>query len=158
MKEAILEALLSKVNQELNELEALTQTTKEYVQDGDLKSDGKYDTRGIEAGYLAGAQMKRLEELKLEKQMIEELPTRNFSTDDQVGIGALVEVKLNNLIRKYFLATTAGGTMLNINGDPILVISVFSPIGDAMVDLRQGEEFELEVNGQKRDYKIVSLS
>lgn len=158
MKDLIKNALLEKVDLELKALEEAAQTTKEYAQDGDLKSDGKYDTRGIEAGYLAGAQLKRLEELKLERQMIEELPVRQFSVTDEVAIGALVEIKFNQLVRKYFLATTAGGTMLNIAGEAILVISVFSPIGDAMVDLKIGESFELELKGQKRLYQILSLS
>ncbi len=158
MKDLIKKALLEKVDLELSQIEAAALTTKAYAQDGDLKSDGKYDTRGIEAGYLAGAQMKRLEELKLERQMLEEIPLRAYRTEDQVGIGALVEVKLNNIIRKYFIASTAGGTMLNIENEAILVISVFSPLGDAMIDLKVGEIFELEMNNSIRTYEIVGLS
>lgn len=158
MKDLIKHALLEKVDLELKGLEVAAQTTKDYVQDGDLKSDGKYDTRGIEAGYLAGAQMKRIEELKLERQMLEEIPLREFSATDDIGIGALVDIELNAITRKYFLATTAGGTMLNINGQGILVISVFSPIGDAIVDQRVGDEFELETPQGKRSYTIVSVS
>jgi transcription elongation GreA/GreB family factor len=158
MKDLIKKALIEKVDLELKALEAAAQTTKDYVQDGDLKSDGKYDTRGIEAGYLAGAQMKRLEELKLEKQMLEEIPLGEFSAQDEIGIGALVEIELNGITRKYFLATTAGGTMLNIEGQGILVISVFSPIGDAIVDQKVGDEFELETPQGKRSYTIVSVS
>ena len=158
MKDAIKKALLEKVELELKALESAAQTTKEYAQDGDLKSDGKYDTRGIEAGYLAGAQLKRLEELKLEKQMLEEIPLRDFSSDDEIGIGALVELKFNNVTRKYFLASTAGGTMINIAGEAVLVISVFSPIGDAMMDQRVGDEFELETPQGKRSYEIVAIT
>jgi len=157
MKDAIKKALLEKVELELKALESAAQITKEYAQDGDIKSDGKYDTRGIEAGYLAGAQLKRLEELKLEKQMLEEIPIKNLAPHDEISLGALVDIKLNNITRTYFLCSTAGGTMLEVEGQGILVISVFSPIGDAIVGLKSGDEFELEGASGVRTYQIMKV-
>ena len=92
MKKKIIEELLLKVRTELSALESASKSAKAYVTDGDIKSDGKYDTRGIEAGYLAGAQEKRVEELKLELQMLEEIPIRDFSKGEEVGIGSLVDL------------------------------------------------------------------
>lgn len=158
MKNKIIEALLSKVKEELSAAQEASDSASEYVKDGDIKSDGKYDTRGIEAGYLAGAQMRRVEELKLELQLLEEIPVREFSHDEEVGIGALVDIEFNNQIRKYFVAPTAGGTMLSIDGTPILVISTFSPIGDAAFGTHVGEEFELETPQETRVYKVKSIA
>ncbi len=123
-----------------------------------MKSDGKYDTRGIEAGYLAGAQLKRVEELKLEIQMLEELPVKNYHADDVVGVGALVDLEINGTVRSYFIATTAGGTILKLDDKAVLVISVFSPIGDAVLGLSVGDEFELETASGARHHKIVKIA
>ncbi len=153
-----MEQLLTKVRQELASAEAASADTSSYARDGDVKSDGKYDTRGIEAGYLASAQLKRVEELKLELQMLEETPLRKFAADDEVGLGALVDIALNGQTRRYFLASTAGGTILNVDGTIVLVISIFSPIGDAALGARVGEEFELETPQGIRTYQVKSLS
>jgi transcription elongation GreA/GreB family factor len=158
MKSEIKRQLLEKVAQELQAAEAAEAITASYAKDGDVKPDGKYDTRGIEAGYLAGAQSKRVEELKLEQQMIEETPIKSFQSSDEVGIGALVEIEFKNQTRSYFVCSTAGGTMLNVNGKGVLVISVFSPIGDAVVGCKVGEEFELETPQELRSYRVVGLS
>ena len=123
-----------------------------------MKQEGKYDTRAIEAGYLAGAQAKRVEELKLEVQMIEELPVREFASSEAAAVGALVKLLHNETERLYFLSSTAGGSMLNIDGTPILVISVFSPIGAGAVNLEVGESFELETPSGSRIYELTEIS
>jgi transcription elongation GreA/GreB family factor len=158
MKNKIMEQLLTKVRQDLASAEAASADTSSYARDGDVKSDGKYDTRGIEAGYLASAQLKRVEELKLELQMLEETPLRKFAADDDVGLGALVDIALNGQTRRYFLASTAGGTILNVDGTIVLVISIFSPIGDAALGTRAGDEFELETPQGIRTYEVKSVS
>tara|TARA_R110000868_G_scaffold16687_13_gene74231 strand:+ start:1980 stop:2456 length:477 start_codon:yes stop_codon:yes gene_type:complete len=157
MKQQILDQLISKVRTELASIIEASNSAKNYVRDGDIKSDGKYDTRSIEAGYLAGAQERRVEELKLELQMIEEIPVREFTKDEEVAIGCLVDIQFNNQVRKYFVAPTAGGTMLKVGDETILVISTFSPIGDAVLGNKVGDEFELETPNETRQYKVQSL-
>lgn len=158
MKSKIIEQLIKTVRDEMDAAQEASDSTSSYVRDGDIKSEGKYDTRGIEAGYLAGAQQRRVEELKLELQLLEEIPTRNFNIFEEVAIGALVDIEFKGQTRKYFVAPTAGGTMLNIDGTPVLVISTFSPIGDAVLGVKAGEEFELETPNETRIYKVISLA
>lgn len=157
MKKQILDQLLQKVRAELLAIKQASASAKSYAREGDVKSDGKYDTRGIEAGYLAGAQERRVEELGLELQMLEEIPLRQFSSDEEVSIGALVDIEFKGQIRKYFVAPTAGGTMLLVEDAAILVISTFSPIGDGVFGTKVGEEFELETPNETRLYKVVAI-
>lgn len=158
MKKRIVDTLINKIKEDIKQAEAASDSASEYVKEGDIKSDGKYDTRGIEAGYLAGAQQRRVEELKLELQLLEEIPVRDFSKNEEVSIGALVDIKFNGQVRKYFVAPTAGGTMINIDGVTILVISTFSPIGDAVFGTKVGEEFELETPQETRVYEVVDIN
>ena len=63
----------------------------------------------------------------------------------------------NILVRKYFLIPTAGGTMIQVNNETILVVSVFSPIGDALLGLKAGEKFEVETPKETRHYEVITF-
>jgi transcription elongation GreA/GreB family factor len=156
-KSLILKQLIDKVNHELLTAEEAMNSTMSLNSADDMKQEGKYDTRAIESGYLAGAQQARVDELKLELQMLEEINPSAFMPTDAIAIGALVELELNQKIQKYFLCSTAGGTLLNVEGESILVISVFSPIGNAMLDLSVDDSFELETPKGSREYHVKSV-
>lgn len=158
MKNIIIKKLKEQVTKELKELKNASQSSMELVKSGDLKSDGKYDTRGTEAGYLAGAQAKRVHELELELELIDKIPTKNLDSTDEISIGALIELESNKITRTYFLSTTGAGTMIKINDAVILVISAFSPIGSSCIGLKLNDEFELEVKDSSRIYKIKNIS
>ena len=155
-KELILEKLFSNVNNELTKIKQAYTTTQNLVKNGDLKSDGKYDTRSTEANYLANGQRQRIAELEQELELLGEVNLKGKR--ENISIGSLVEIELNEQKRKYFIAPTAGGTMVNIDGEVILVISVFSPIGDAVLGLNKTESFEVEIKGEMREYQIISFS
>lgn len=155
-KKLIVEQLIENLNKELALVEAAAKSTKELVTADDLKSEGKYDTRAIEASYLASAQNKRVEEIRLDIQMLEEIelpevPSKNLQ------LGSLGLIKCNNQERYYFLSSTSGGSMLMIDGHAILVISVFSPIGNEALGLSAGESFEVETPKETRTYEIVQV-
>jgi len=158
VKKALINQLIDQARKELSALESAAQATHAYATDQEFKSEGKYDTRAIEASYLAEAEAKRVEELKLEIQILEEVDLDSSQKYGEVSIGALVELDFNNIIKKYFLIPTAGGTVLQENGEQVIVVSVFSPIGDAMLGLKTGEEFEVETPKFQRTYRIVSFN
>jgi transcription elongation GreA/GreB family factor len=156
-KQKIVNQLILNVNDEIGKAKQAYGTSREHASDQDMKPDGKYDTRSIEAGYLAGAQKVRADELELELKLLEDIEVRAFMPSDEIAIGALVEIELNKNNRKYFISPTAGGTMLNIDGEGILVISVFSPIGNAVLGLITGDSFELETPKETRIYTIKGV-
>jgi len=157
IKKKLLEQLIERVKEETALAEEAALHAQSYKQDESMKQEGKYDTRSVEAGYLAGAQVRRVEELKLELQMLEEIPIHDFDDDDDIAIGALVSIKFKNQVRDYFVSSTAGGTIVNVDGNSILVISVFSPIGQAVIGLNKGNEFEVETPQETRVYEIVAV-
>ena len=92
MKEQILEELIKRAKAELETIEASAKAQHDYATDTDLKSEGKYDTRAIEASYLAEAEAKRVEELRLEIQILEEVDVNSSKKLGEISIGALVEL------------------------------------------------------------------
>lgn len=156
MKKEILEELIRRSRHELQQLEEAARANREFATDQEFKAESKYDTRSLEAAYLASAEAKRVEELKLEIQILEEVDLDASKKLGEISIGALVELLHQENKRFYFLIPTAGGTLIKIKDEAILVVSVFSPIGDALMGLKSGEEFEIETPKEVRSYQILS--
>jgi transcription elongation GreA/GreB family factor len=153
-KKQIIQKLLEKLNSEHKEMENVIKPMKDLVTSDALKSEGKYDTRAVEASYLVGAQLKRFEEIKIDMQMLEEI---YLAFSEKVQLGTLALLEHNNIERYYFFSSTVGGAMLTINDVTILNISVFSPLGNSALGLSAGESFEVETPRDVRSYRIISL-
>lgn len=153
-KEKILKKLIENLNMELVNVEEAANSTKDLVTSDDLKSEGKYDTRAIEASYLASAQLKRVEEIKTDILMLEEI---ELASSSKIQLGSLALIDFNGNERYYFLTSTSGGTILTIDEYAVLVISVFSPLGNGALGLQAGESFEVETPKELRSYTIVKV-
>lgn len=157
MKKEILDELIHKMKSELSTLESASKSSRDFATDQEFKAESKYDTRALEASYLASAEAKRVEDLKLEIQMLEEVDLDLASKSKEVCIGSLVQLKYLEHEKSYFLIPTSGGTLLSINKTPVLVVSVFSPLGSGLLGLKVGEEFEVETPKENRIYQVISF-
>jgi transcription elongation GreA/GreB family factor len=157
VKKLLLEELIKRSKIELADLEEAAKSNRDFATDQEFKAESKYDTRALEASYLASAESKRVEELKLEIQILEEVDLEASRKLGEISIGALVELIHQDQKRFYFLIPTAGGTLLKVQDEAVLVVSVFSPIGDALLGLKSGDEFEVETPKEIRTYQVLSF-
>src|SRR5271170_8092387 len=74
------------------------------------KAESKYDTRGLEASYLARGQSKQAAELEAAIAEFGKLPVKKFGADDFIDLGALVELENEGENSIYFIGPRAGGT------------------------------------------------
>jgi len=156
-KSEILLKLEDLLLENIEKAEEVFRSSHEYTTKGDIKSDGKYDTRATEAGYLAGAQKRRVEELKNDLNRFRALPIKAFSSDKGVAVGALMELECEKRISHYFISSSSGGETLKIEETSIQIISHNSPISIAAFGLNQGDSFELETPRGLKVYYIASL-
>lgn len=157
MKQQLLDELIDKMKAEMNAIESAAKANKDFATDQEFKAESKYDTRSLEASYLASAELNRVEDLKLEIQMLEEVDLSLSAKSQEICIGSLVELRHKDQDRSYFLIPTSGGTLLKVGEKAILVVSVFSPLGDALLGLKTGDEFEVETPKETRSYKILNF-
>lgn len=156
IKEKLITSLKEKVESELLEIKKAFESSRSLATSEEMKSEGKYDTRSIEAGYIAGAQQKRVQELELELGLLDEVNLNH--KPDTVAVGSLVEIEHNNLSRAYFICSTGGGNILRVEGQVIMVISAFSPIGAEVIGLKAGDDFEIEQRGEEKQYLVKAIA
>ena len=155
-------ALIAQIIEELNEkLDALCQSAR-AAYDGatneESKAEDKYDTRGLEASYLAGAQAKRTKEVEDAIGRYTTLNPRPFGDDDPIALSALVTVDTGKKEALYFIGPEAGGMQFNLDGIVITVITPKSPLGKELVGRYLDDEFEFSTGGSRRSYEIVELA
>jgi transcription elongation GreA/GreB family factor len=121
------------------------------------KAEHKYDTRGLEASYLARGQSRQAAELEAALQEFEKLNPRPFAPGEPIGLGALVEVELDGDKSLYFLGPRAGGTEVVQDHKEILVITPQSPLGEQLMGKKQGDRPQLNIGGARQAACILSV-
>jgi len=142
-------ALVEKICVELRwRLDALSRAAKEAhlaATDPGSKAEGKYDTRSLEASYLASGQARQVEGLAEALQRFESTALRNFSSDDAVGAGALVEVVLAGDVCYFLLSPVAGGMELEYDGKELTLLTPESPLYQKLLGMEVGDELDQPV-------------
>lgn len=142
-KKAVLSAILQSLETELEVLQRGARSSFDAATDPDSRAENKYDTRTLEASYVARGQAQRVSELQ---EAVHEfgILAQNVPVYDTVRIGALMT--LDNEVA-YFMGPLAGGTEAVINGQEILVVTPASPLGQKLMGCREGDSIEL--NGRR---------
>ena len=154
-KRELLDRIVARLEAELALLTRAALATHAEATDEENKSEDKYDTRGLEASYLAHGQSKAAEEVAQALAQFQALVPRDFTRNEPIGLGALVT--LEN-IGSYFFGPRAGGT--EIKGDdglPVLVITPQSPLGRQLLGRKQGDLVAIELNNRRNSVGIASV-
>jgi transcription elongation GreA/GreB family factor len=121
------------------------------------KAENKYDTRGLEASYLARGQSRQVAEIEQAIEKFEKMPARDFASGEPIDTGAVVELTSGREKNLYFIGPRAGGTEVIFEKREILVITPESPLGAQLIGKKQAEKHRLEIAGQKQEYTITSV-
>lgn len=122
--------------------ERLSQAAREAhaaATDPGSKAESKYDTRSLEASYLAAGQARQVEELAEAMRRFENWEPDDFDIDDPIGPGALVETNQNGEPAWFFLVPAAGGLTVEYEGGTVTLITPESPLHHRLVGLRTGD-------------------
>jgi transcription elongation GreA/GreB family factor len=156
-KRAILNKIIARLAGELEIYFRAAQFSRAEATHESNKAENKYDTRGLEASYLARGQSKQLADLEAAIAEFEKLGVKKFSATDAIGVGALVELEQGGGRDFYFLGPRAGGTEIEHDRKEILVITPQSPLGEQLVGKKSGDTFSLKLGRETRIARIVGV-
>ena len=156
-KRAIIQKITAKLVSELEIYFRAAQFSRAEATHESNKAENKYDTRGLEASYLARGQSKQAAELEAAIAEFEQLGARKFAVGDAIAVGALVELEHGGESSFYFLGPRAGGTEVRHDRKEILVITPQSPLGEQLVGKKSGDQPQLNFGGTKQSAKILSV-
>jgi transcription elongation GreA/GreB family factor len=157
-KQALISRVIGQLTRELSVYVNAARAAHAEATHEQSRAENKYDTRGLEASYLARGQSKQAAELEAAIHDFGSLPVREFGPADEIDIGAIVELGAGRERNVYFIGPRAGGTEVELDGKEILVITPQSPLGQQIVGKKMGDAVKLQVGAAQTSYKIVAVS
>ena len=135
--------LIAQIRTELRaQLERLSKAAMEAhaaATDPGSKAEGKYDTRSLEASYLAAGQARQVDELSESVRIFESLVLPNFQPEDAVDAGALVKVIFSGETEYFLLVPVSGGLVVSHDGQEISLLTPSSELYRKLLGMRVGE-------------------
>ena len=89
-KRSLLKAIIKQLQAELQTFRRAAKSARAEATDEQSRAENKYDTRGLEASYLAAGQARQVAELETAITAFEALSERKFAPGEAIGLGALV--------------------------------------------------------------------
>src|SRR5688500_11006921 len=122
-KRVLIKKIVSQLATELEVYIRAAQASRAEATHEQSKAEDKYDTRGLEASYLARGQSRQAAEIEQAIAQFESLPLREFRAADPIDVGAIVELHGKKDKSYYFMGPRAGGTEVTHDEKEILVIT-----------------------------------
>ncbi len=156
-KRTILKKVLAELAEELASYARAAQAAHAEATDPQNKAENKYDTRGLEAAYLAGAQSRQAAETQSAIEAFEKLPLKEFGPKDPVDLSALVELEAGGERSYFLLGPSKGGLEVSQNGKEIIVITPHAPLGAQLIGRKAGDRFRWGDGPRAVEYRIVAV-
>lgn len=148
MKALLLDAIREELRAQLLRLKQAAQEAHAAATDAGSKAESKYDTRNLEASYLASGQAKQVEELAEALRLFEAFDASFIAQVDTIVMGSLVGTSDGSW---FLLAPSAGGLEIFCEGREVTVLTPSSPLYQKLLGVRCGDFIE----GSSRSIKTI---
>jgi transcription elongation GreA/GreB family factor len=132
-------AILAQLQRELATQVSAAHLARDEAISEESRAENKYDTHSQEAAYLAEGQARLAGEIEASLAHYASLPLPDFTPDQAIALGALVEVSSGAGRTWYFLGPRAGGMEVQLDGHAVLVVTPQSPLGRQLLGKRMGD-------------------
>lgn len=157
-KTEILKAFEEGLSRDLSILTRAALAAHEAATHSESKAEDQYDTRGLEASYLAGAQSKRAMELQETLDLFRFVDVKAFGVGTPIASTALIGLKDEEGKKLwYLLMPKGGGRQVTCQGAVIHCITPQSPLGESLIGRKQGDFISLRLKGEEREYEVASV-
>lgn len=153
-KQDILRQILARLATDLALYFRAAKAAQFEATDEQSKAENKYDTRGLEASYLARGQSRQFAETEAAVLAFQSLSPRAWNPGEPIDIGALVALEGHQGSSWYFVGPAAGGTEVVLDGEEITVITLHSPLGQQLMGRKTGDRVALP-SGEERKIAAV---
>jgi transcription elongation GreA/GreB family factor len=156
-KAQLLKQIVAALGENLETLERAARASHNEATHESSRAESKYDTRGLEAAYLAGGQARQAREIMDSMKLYQNLAARDFAKDDLIDLTAVVKLETDGTPFLYFIGPKSGGVEVIHDGEEITVITPQSPLGENLVGKKTGQSWSTKTGGSTVKYRISKI-
>jgi len=156
-KQKLLQSVIAQLEEELGRARLAFSATNEAATAEENRPENQYDTRALEASFLARGQAARISELEHGIGVLRALPMKEFNGETPVQGGALVQVECDGVKQKHFVLPVGAGISIPDGKDKISVVTYSSPLGASLLGKAEGDTFIFQRAGAKKEFDILSV-
>lgn len=156
-KSAVLRAIVARLEEEVALYARAARAAHAEATDEQSRAENKYDTRGLEASYLARGQSRQAAEVELALTQFQSLSSKKLPAGAPVDVGALVQLMEGKEATWYWIGPRAGGLEVVVDGVEVTVMTPQSPLGSQLVGRKQGDRLALQLAGRRREVLLQSV-
>lgn len=153
----LLQNIISALSQSLEVLDTAARASHFEATHESSKAESKYDTRGLEAAYLAGGQARQAREIMEAMKVYSNLTPKTFPPESPIDLTALVELEMDRTRSLFFVGPRSGGLEVMMGEKEITVITPESPIGKALMGRKAGDKWVATFGKSNVRYRIISV-
>lgn len=140
-KNHVISIVLASLKKSYSTLKKATAESDANSSSDESKSESKYDTRGVEASYLAEGQREVLNKQEIDLNKLEHL--QGTDEPDRVLLGSLVVLAHDQGEENYLVLPAGAGIEVEYEGQNYTVITPASPIGENILGVELGSNVEI---------------
>ena len=152
-KTSLREQLVAALAADLAVRERAYRAAREAATHDEAKPENDKDTRALELTYLARGEAMRIEELRAAVAETQAMALGPVGDGQPVRLGALVATDEDGVEALFWLAPHGGGSRFGA----VQVLTPKSPLGQALLGKRAGDECEALFAGRRRSISIVAV-
>lgn len=156
-KKQLLKKIIGGLSESLGVLVKAAQASHAEATHESSKAESKYDTRGLEAAYLAGGQARQAKEIMDSIKTYEALAVKDFGPAKPIDVTALVELDSDGSRAWYFVGPKNGGLEIKFQGKDVTVITPQSPLGQNLMGRKAGEHWTTKLGAATVKHHVISV-
>lgn len=152
-KQSLFELVIKTLEENLKVLVESAFEAKEASTNEESKAENKYDTRGLEASYLASGQAKRAQKLQEQIYLLNKVELKEYGEEVPVGISSVIRVVVDGEKEMDLFLIPAGGVEVDFKSKRYKTITIESPLGSQLMGQTVGHDFLLN----NKEYEICEV-
>ncbi|MGZ3650179.1 MAG: GreA/GreB family elongation factor [Bdellovibrionota bacterium] len=157
-KQILLQSVVSLIEAELQNARAAASSAREAATAEENRPENQYDTRALEASFLARGQAARVAELEHSIKVLREFPLKPLCDEDPVQTGAIVRVDCDGCEQIHFVLPSGAGLQVNQGKQKISVVTTSSPLGTELLGKSVGDSFVFKRGGASKEFEVISVA
>ncbi len=157
-KQKLLQSIISQLEAELLNAREAARASHEAATAEENRPENQYDTRALEASFLARGQAARVNELEQSIHVLRNIPARPFPSGTPIQAGALVVLDREGEEFFHFVLPSGAGMQAFSGTIRIPVVTTNSPLGAELLGKSAGDSFVFKRGASAKEYAIVSVA